>query len=133
AFRTKYGHFEFLVMPMGLTNAPATFQSYINRALRGYIDDFCVVSDRDSRITSDSWREVCVYKILKRKMSTAFHPQTDGQSAVLNRIVEDYLRAYTADEPASWVNILPLAQYAYNNSRNHTTGRSPNWFMHGID
>jgi len=92
-----------------------------------------VVSDRDSRITSDSWREVCVYKILKRKMSTAFHPQTDGQSEVLNRIVEDYLRAYTADEPASWVNILPLAQYAYNNSRNHTTGRSPNWFMHGTD
>ena len=43
AFRTKYGHFEFLVMPMGLTNSPATFQSYINRALRGYIDDFCVV------------------------------------------------------------------------------------------
>jgi len=43
------------------------------------------------------------------------------------------LRAYTADEPTSWVNLLPLAQYAYNNSRNHTTGRSPNWFMHGTD
>jgi hypothetical protein len=43
AFRTRYGHFEFLVMPIGLTNAPATFQSYINQALRGYVDDFCVV------------------------------------------------------------------------------------------
>ena len=43
------------------------------------------------------------------------------------------MRAYTADEPASWVNLLPLAQYSYNNSRNHTTGRSPNWFMHGTD
>jgi hypothetical protein len=92
-----------------------------------------VVSDRDSRITSDFWKEVCAYKILKRRMSTAFHPQTDGQSEALNRVVEDYLRAYTTDEPASWVNLLPLAQYAYNNSRNHTTGKSPNWFMHGFD
>jgi hypothetical protein len=92
-----------------------------------------VVSDRDSRITSDFWKEVCAYKLLKRRMSTAFHPQTDGQSEALNRVVEDYLRAYTADEPTAWVNLLPLAQYAYNNSRNHTTGRSPNWFMHGFD
>jgi hypothetical protein len=43
AFQTCYGHYEFLVMPMGLTNAPVTFQSYINNALWGYVDDFCVV------------------------------------------------------------------------------------------
>ncbi len=92
-----------------------------------------VVSDRDSRLTSEFWKAVCEVKMLKRRMSTAFHPQTDGQSEALNRIVEDYLRAYSADEPAAWVNLLPLAQYAYNNSRNHTTGKSPNWFMHGFD
>src|SRR5438045_5053827 len=43
AFRTRYGHFEYLVLPFGLTNAPATFQAYINHALRGFVDDFCVV------------------------------------------------------------------------------------------
>jgi hypothetical protein len=43
AFRTRYGHFEYRVMPFGLCNAPATFQSYINRALLGYLDVFCVV------------------------------------------------------------------------------------------
>ena len=43
AFRTKFGHFEYLVMPFGLTNAPATFQTYINQALRGLIDNFCIV------------------------------------------------------------------------------------------
>ena len=42
AFRTRYGHYEFLVLPMGLTNSPATFQRYINNALRGYTDSFCI-------------------------------------------------------------------------------------------
>ena len=43
AFRTRYGHYEYLVMPFGLTNAPAAFQAYINQALRGLVDDFCIV------------------------------------------------------------------------------------------
>ena len=66
-------------------------------------------------------------------MSTAYHPQTDGQSEALNRVVQDYLRAYTTDEPTAWANLLPLAQYAYNNSRSHTTESSPNRLLHGFD
>jgi Reverse transcriptase (RNA-dependent DNA polymerase) len=42
AFHTRYSHFEYIVMPFSLTNAPATFQSYINEALRGYLDIFCI-------------------------------------------------------------------------------------------
>src|SRR2546429_8048406 len=43
AFRTRYGHFEYMVMPFGLANAPATFQAYINRALAGLVDVTCIV------------------------------------------------------------------------------------------
>jgi len=57
AFRTRYGHFEYLVMPFGLTNAPATFQAYINRALAGLVDEFCVVYLDDILIYSDSREE----------------------------------------------------------------------------
>ena len=43
AFRTRYGHFEYLVMPFGLSNAPATFQAYISQALVGLVDTICVI------------------------------------------------------------------------------------------
>src|SRR5579871_2096573 len=65
--------------------------------------------------------------------STVYHPQTDGQSEALNRVIEDYLRAYTTEDQTAWARLLPLAQFAYNNSRNHTTHMSPNRLLHGFD
>src|SRR5438045_3971643 len=92
-----------------------------------------IVTDQDSRIMSDFWREVCEMKIIKRRLLTAYHPQTDGQSEALNRIIEDYLRAYSADDQTVWAKLLPLSQFAYNSSRNHTMSMSPNRLLHGFD
>ena len=92
-----------------------------------------VVSDRDSRLTSEFWREVCEIKMIKRRMSTAHHPQTDGQSEALNRIIEDYLRAYSSEDQTAWARLLPIAQFSYNNSRNASTGISPNRALFGFD
>jgi hypothetical protein len=92
-----------------------------------------VVSDRDSRITLGYWTEICTYQQIKRRMSIAYYLQTDGQSEALNRIVQDYLRAYTTEEPTAWTSLLPLAEYTYNNSRNHTTESSPNRLLYGFD
>ena len=90
-----------------------------------------IVSDRDSRLTSEFWSEVCHYSLIKRRMSTAFHPQTDGQSETLNRIIEDYLRAYVNEDQSSWAKLLPTAAFAYNSSKNHSTHVSPNKFLYG--
>ena len=57
AFRTRYGLFEYLVMPFGLTNGPASFQHYINDALRDYLDIFCTAYLDDILIYSNSLRE----------------------------------------------------------------------------
>jgi len=57
AFRTRYGHFEYLVMPFGLTGGPGSFQSYINNILRAYLDFFCVVYLDDILIYSDNDEE----------------------------------------------------------------------------
>jgi len=57
AFRTRYGLFEYLVMPFGLTGAPSTFQHYINDSLREYLDIFCTAYLDDVLIYSDSLEE----------------------------------------------------------------------------
>ena len=53
AFRTRYDHFEYMVMPFGLANAPATFQAYINKALAGLVDVTCIMYIDDILIYSD--------------------------------------------------------------------------------
>jgi len=49
-------------------------------------------------------------------MSTAFHPQTDGQTERLNQTIKIYLRAFVDKEQDDWVRLLPMAEFAYNNS-----------------
>jgi len=57
AFYTRYGHYKYLVMPFGLANAPSTFQAYINKAMAGYVDSFCIVYLDDILIFSNLLEE----------------------------------------------------------------------------
>jgi len=59
-------------------------------------------------------------------MSTAFHPQTDGQTQRLNQTIEAYLRAFVSKEQDNWVRLLPMAEFAYNNLT--TTGNGMSLF-----
>src|SRR5207248_5191267 len=68
-----------------------------------------IVSDQDTRITSKFWAKVCTYSLIKQRLSTAFHPQTDGQTKILNCILENYLQAYTNLEQMNWARLLPSA------------------------
>jgi transposase InsO family protein len=92
-----------------------------------------VVSDRDSRITSKFWAEMCAYSLIKRRLSTAYHPQTDGQTEILNRILENYLRSYASIEQKNWAILLPSAEYAYNNSRSSSTKITPFMALYGYN
>jgi hypothetical protein len=92
-----------------------------------------IVSDWDLRITSEFWAKICSLEIIKQQLLTTYHLQTNGQSKALNRIVEDYLHAYCADELTTWVNLLPFAQFAYNNLINVAMKTTPNNLLFGID
>ena len=84
-----------------------------------------IVSDRDVRFTGDFWRHLMGVMGTKLSMSTAPHPQTDGQAEKANSIVERFLRAYTSDEQRDWAKHLPLAEFAYNASRQQSIEMSP--------
>lgn len=68
-----------------------------------------LVSDRDPIFVTRFWRELFKLCGTKLRMSTAYHPETDGQTEVLNRVLEQYLRAYVHTKPVSWFQYLALA------------------------
>ncbi len=80
-----------------------------------------IVTDRGSLFTSKFWSSLCYYLNIKRRFSTALHPQTDGQTERQNSTIEAYLQAYCRFEQDDWVRWLPTAEFAYNNSRQAST------------
>jgi transposase InsO family protein len=91
-----------------------------------------IVSDRDSRFTSTFWRDLMSLLNLSRKMSTAYHPQTDGQTERLNQTIEQYIRCYCNFEQNDWESMLAMAEFAYNNSLTAGTGLSPFYANYGF-
>jgi hypothetical protein len=91
-----------------------------------------IVSDRGTVFTSTFWSQLCYCLRIRRKLSTAFHPQTDGQTERQNQSLEHYFRCYCNYLQDDWVTKSPLAEFAYNNSVHSTTGMSPFFAMYGF-
>jgi hypothetical protein len=92
-----------------------------------------VISDRDKLFTSRFWKTFVALLGMKQKMSTAFHPQTDAQTERINQIMETYLRCYVNYKQDNWVQLLPLAQFAYNSADQETIGVSPFYANYGYN
>ena len=84
-----------------------------------------IISDRDPRFTSKFWKGLFDLLGTDLRFSTAFHPQTNGQSERAIQMLENFLRPYVERDPQNWVKQLPLAEFAANNSVNMATGYSP--------
>jgi hypothetical protein len=84
-----------------------------------------IISDRDPRFTSTFTKELCRLLQIDQNISTAYHPQTDGQSECTNQWLEQYLRIFTNFQQSDWASWLPLAQYAHNSWPNTTTKKAP--------
>jgi len=91
-----------------------------------------IISDRDTRWRNDFWKEVCEYMGSKRALTTAYHPQADGQTEVLNQTLEVALRAYINFDRNNWSELLPKIAFAYNNTPHTATGYSPAHLLYGF-
>ena len=84
-----------------------------------------IISDRDPRLTSKLAKEICHEAGIDQNISTAYHPQTDGQSEQTNQTLETYLRIFCNEQQNDWARWIPLAQYTLNSRPSHTTKVPP--------
>src|SRR5882724_8499756 len=84
-----------------------------------------IVSDQGKHFILRFWRFLCQLLGIKANLSTAYHPETDGQTEWVNQILEQYLWVYINYQQDEWVNLLPLAEFAYNNMSHSVTMVTP--------
>ncbi|CAM8968817.1 unnamed protein product [Rhodiola kirilowii] len=110
---TKYSHFVPLTSGFTAITLASAFVQEIAR-LHGFPKD--IISDRDPLFMSQFWQELFRLQGTTLSTSSAYHPQTDGQTEteVLNRCLEDYLRCFVSDNAKDWTRFLPWAELSYN-------------------
>ena len=92
-----------------------------------------IVSDRDVKFLSYFWKTLCAKLGIKLLFSSAYHPQTDGQTEVTNRTLSTLLRVLIKRNIREWEHCLPIAEFAYNRARHSTTGKSPFEIVYGFN
>jgi transposase InsO family protein len=125
---TKYGHFLPLVHPFtALSVAQAYFQNVYK--LHGLPE--AIISDRDRVFTSKLWQELFKLFDTKLLMSSAYHPQTDGQTERLNQCLEAFFRCAVHSCPKNWSKWIALAEYWYNTTYHTALGLTPFEVLYG--
>lgn len=110
---SKFAYFIVLGYPYTAASVTRAFVSEIVR-LHGF--SASIVSDSDPVFTGHVWRDLFKMAGVELRMSTTFHPQTDGQSEAINKTIAMYLRCITDDRPRAWLEWLSLVEFCYNTS-----------------
>ena len=84
-----------------------------------------IISDRDTQFLSKFWSSLWAMMDTKLTKSTAFHPQTDGQTEVVNRMIIQILHMYHSKHPRTWDESLPYVQHSYNRAIHSSTSHNP--------
>ena len=111
--------------------APQLATIFIDQVVRHHGFPESIISDRDTRFNSDFWRSLWKQLGTQLNMSTAYHPQTDGQTEVANKNLEQELRAYVSYHQDDWDDRLTLCEIATNSAVQTSTGYSPFYLNYG--
>ena len=84
-----------------------------------------IVSDRDPVFLNTFWKELFRLSGTRLRLSMAYHPQSDGQTEVMNRVLEQYLRCFVSSQPSTWFRYLSLAEWSYNTLLHSSSGLTP--------
>ena len=126
---SKMAHF----LPMvGTPSATETAKKFFKEVVRLHGTPRSIVSDRGVQFTSKFWRELCKTLDIKVCLSSAYHPQSNGQTERTNQTLEQYLRCFCSASQDDWYSLLPSAEFAYNNSIHSTTNQTPFWSNFGF-
>jgi transposase InsO family protein len=90
-----------------------------------------VISDRGTQFSGKFFQEYVRILGTQSRMSTSYHPQSDGQTERMNRVVEDMLRSFVSNTPDDWDKLLPAAAFAINNAFNSSRGNTPFFLNYG--
>lgn len=119
---TKMAHFIPCKITCTASQAADMILQHVFR-LHGCPDTF--VMDRDTRWKSTFWQHWCTLLDIECNMSTSYHPQTDGQTERMNRILEEVLRHYINPSHTSWESLLPWVEFAVNSATQESVKASP--------
>ncbi|GJX05179.1 retrotransposable element Tf2 [Tanacetum coccineum] len=119
---SKHAHFLPLAHPY---NAPQVAQLFLDHIYKLHGLPKSIVSDRDKIFMSLFWKSLFEKLQVQLKISSAYHPQTDGQTEVVNKCLEGYLRCMTREKPKDWVKWLPLTEYWYNTNFHTSINTTP--------
>ncbi|KAF7154542.1 hypothetical protein RHSIM_Rhsim01G0254600 [Rhododendron simsii] len=125
---SKYVHFMALSHPYTALDVARVFLETVFK-LHGMPTS--IVSDRDVVFISSFWQELFRLQGTTLNLSTAYHPQTDGQTEVVNRCLECYLRCMIGDRPKAWVQWLSLAEWWFNTTYHSASHLTPYQVVYG--
>ena len=125
---TKCAHF----LPMNKKwSMDKLVELYVREMVRLHGVPESIVSNRDPRFTSWFWQSLQAALGTQLRMSSAYHPQTDGQSERTIQSLEDLLRSCVLDHMGNWNDMLPLVEFTYNNSYHSSIGMAPYEALYG--